>query len=153
MAHKGWSFHSVCSGGAGRDRNVSCICIPFFFPPALYSLPCFLPRKLAPRLSRFLLPFSPQFLHFIPLLPAPFFRSRFPPPRSTFLRPCELRVPRRLMKAFGGSRTDSFPVLIRGLESSYFVADYTNHDGKKSGYIRASFSFLFFFLFFYFIPF
>lgn len=27
MAHKGTSFHSVCSGGAGRDHNVSCVYI------------------------------------------------------------------------------------------------------------------------------
>lgn len=120
MAHKGTSFHSVCSGGAGRDHNVSCVYIyiyiripPSFFPlsppfptTTLLLTPRFLPQKLALSVSP-TLSLSLSLAH-----PCGWLRlAAFSAFNESF------RVT---------SRTDRFPffsLLIRGLESSYFIVD------------------------------
>ena len=102
------------------------------FPAPLYSLPCFLPQKLVCPCSST----SPRSYHpLFSLLVAPpptlqprfFLTAHLRAPATT----CG-RFPRRLMKAFGRSRTDSFSLLIRE-DSARVVSSpsYTSRDARR----------------------
>ena len=124
MAHKGSSFHSVCSGGAGRDHNVSCVYIyiyirisPSFFPlpePPLYSLLLASYRKSwpCPSVSSIL---SLSLSLFLAAHPCAWLRlAAFSAFNESF------RVTSRTDRFF---LSLSLFLLIRGLESSYSIVD------------------------------